>query len=220
MKKISICLFILAIMVVGMTSCGKSTKGKMTNEWKVTSMKSVETSINSNGDKQIYTLSAEGNSITDSEEHYPASGPSSSSSKNGTMNTNEFIIKKDGTWSWVIDATYISNNGASTHNEILEQTGTWSFLNKSKGDDFKKNERVLFNVLTAKLRDIVTENGVIEDDYTDNLVYSTGKNTMIYTVKNSEKDKLELESEAQNVANQNTFQSSNSTSRTITMESK
>jgi hypothetical protein len=220
MKKISIYLFSLAITVVGMTSCGKSTKGKIANEWKVASLKSVETSINSNGDKQIYTFSVDGNTITDSEEHYPASGPSSSSSKKGTMNANEFVIKKDGTWSWVIDGTYTSNNGASTRNEILEQAGTWSFLNKSKGDDFKKNERVLFNVLTVKSRDIVTENGVVVDDYTDNLVYSTGKNTMIYTVKDSKKDKLELESEAENIANQNTFQSSNSTSRTITLESK
>lgn len=220
MKKISIYLFSLAITVVGMTSCGKSTTGKMANEWKVTSMKSVETSINSSGDKQVYTLSVEGNSLTDSEEQYPSSGPSSSSSRTGTMNTNEFTIKKDGTWSWTIDGTYTSNNGASTRNEILVQTGTWSFLGKTKGDDFQKNERVLFNILTAKARDIVTENGVVTDDFTDDLVYSTGKNTMIFTVKDSKKDKLELESEAQNTSNQNSFQSSGSTARTITLESK
>lgn len=220
MKKISIYLLSFAVAVVGMTSCGKSTKGKMANEWKVTSVKNVETFINSGGDKHITTFSVEGTTITDLDEDYPASGPSTSSSKTGTMNTNEFTIRKDGTWSWVMDGTYTSNNGNSLRQEILEQTGTWSFLTKSKGDDFKKNERVLFNVLTLKARDIVTENGVVVDDYTDDLVYSTGKNTMIYTVKDSKKDMLELELKGENTAVQNSFQNSNTLSRTIKMESK
>lgn len=220
MKKISIYLLSFAVTFVGMTSCGKSTKGKMANEWKVTSMKSVETFINASGDKHITTFSVDGTTMADSDEDYPASGPSTSSSKTGTMNTNEFTIRKDGTWSWVMDGTYASNNGNSLREEILEQTGTWSFLTKSKGDDFKKNERVLFNVLTVKARDIVTENGVVVDDYTDDLVYSTGKNTMIYTVKDSKKDMLELEVEAENIAVQNSFQNSTILTRTIKMESK
>lgn len=220
MKKISIYLLSLGLAAAGMTSCGKTTNGKMSNEWKVTSMKSTETYINANGDKQIATFSVEGTVVTDSDDHYPASGPATSSSKTGTMSTNDFTIKKDGTWSWIMDATYTSNNGTSSENEKVEMAGSWSFLSKSKGDDFKKNERVLFNVLTVKARTIKTENGAVADDSSDELVYSTGKNTMIYTVKDSKKDRLELELEAENVAFQNSFQNSNTLTRTIKMESK
>ncbi|WP_343636190.1 hypothetical protein [Fluviicola sp.] len=220
MKKILIYTLSLALTVVGMTACAKSTKGKVTNTWKVTSMENVETSINSNGDKHVSTLSMNESSASEKDDYYPASGVTTSTTRTGTMNTNEMVIKKDGTWTWTTSVTYTGDNGNSTETEMVEQSGTWSFLAKSKGDNFKKNERILFNVLAAKLHEVDMENGVVTDEDTSDLVYSTGKNTMIYTVKESKKGELELESEAQNVTTQNSTSNSNSISSTIVMKSK
>ncbi len=218
MKRISIYLLSSAFAIIGMASCGKTTKGKMSNEWKVVSMEQVETYVNTTGDKHTSTFSVKDNTVTETDEDYPASGPSSSDSETGTMNVNDFVIKKDGTWSWIMDATYPTSDG--THQEILKETGSWSFLNKTKGDDFKKNERVLFNVLTTTAHDIVTENGVEIENYTDELTYTTGKSIMIYTVTESKKDKLELELENKKVFTQGSNTNTNSTSRTLILEAK
>ncbi|MGV3612537.1 MAG: hypothetical protein ACO1N0_16380 [Fluviicola sp.] len=222
MKKASIYILSTLFLAAGISACGKTTKGKMSNEWKVTSMESKETYENSTGDKFVSTFSTTESTVTEVDEDYPAFGAPSTETKTGVMNTNEFIINKDGTWSWLIDATYPTADG--THQEIVEETGTWSFLDRTKGDDFKKNERVLFNVLTAHLRDIVIENGVVVDDYTDDLVYTTGKSTMIYTVITSKKDQLELEMDAKNVSTQNPntnpLMNANSTHRNMVLEAK
>lgn len=218
MKRIFIAIFTLAL--VGITACGKTTNRKVTNEWKVTSMESIENNINSSGDKHISTFSVNGNTVTDKNDDYPSNGVSSSTVRTGTMNTNELTIKKDGTWTWTMSATYPGDNGNSSYTEMVDQSGTWSFLTKSKGDDFKKNERLVFNILAAKIRDIEVENGVTVQDDKEELVYSTGKYTTIYTVKESKNNRLELELETQNVATQNSFESSSSTSRTMTLESK
>ena len=210
-------------LLAGMTACTKTNKGKMSNEWKVTSMESKETYENANGDKHISTFSMTESTITETSDHQYVSGPPSYTEiETSSVNANEFIINKDGTWSWVMDATKVTSNG--TRQQRLEQAGTWSFLDRTKGDDFKKNERVLFNVLTLKARDIVIENGITVDDYTDDLTYTTGKSTMIYTVIESKKDKLVLEMDGKNVSTQNSNMGSamnaNSTYRKITLEAR
>ncbi len=223
MKRISIYTLSALFLAAAISACGKTTKGKMSNEWKVTSMETKETYESSNGNKHVSTLLTTESTITETDDYVYVSGPPPyTDTETGVMNTNEFIINKDGTWSWIIDATYNSPNG--THQEILKETGTWSFLDRTKGDDFKKNERVLFNVLTADLHDIEIEDGVVVDDYTDKLTYTTGKSTMIYTVIESKKDKLELEMDAKNVASQSDNISSSmntiSTYRKIVLEAK
>lgn len=218
MKRISIIILGTLFLTVGISACGKTTKGKASNEWKVTSMQSVDTYENPDGNKHVSTFAMTETTITETDEYYYPTAPSNTESQSGVVNANEFIIKKDGTWSWIIDGTYPTSDGTSQ--QRLEQSGTWSFLDRTKGDDFKKNERVLFNVLSAKVHEIVIENGVVVDDYTDDLTYTTGKSTMIYTVIDSKKDKLELESDAKNVSNQNSSLNTISTYRKIVLEAK
>ena len=223
MKRIISYMLIVFVLAAGMAACGKTNKGKMSNEWKVTSMESKETYENSTGSKTVSTFTMTESTITETNYYeYVPGPPAYTEIETSEVNANEFIINKDGTWSWVIDATQTTSNG--THQEILEQAGTWSFLDRTKGDDFKKNERVLFNVLTLKARNIVIENGITVDDFTDNLTYTTGKSTMIYTVIESKKDKLELEMDAENVTTTNSNMSSgmnaNTSYRKITLEAR
>jgi hypothetical protein len=218
MKRITIYILSLVFVTVGITSCGKTTKGKLTNEWKVTSYQDVETSQNTNGDKTISTISITGNTVTNTDVNDPVNGPETTTSTIGTLNTHEFTIKKDGTWSWIIDQTF--TDGSSVRNERMEQSGSWSFLNKTKGDDFKKYERVLFNVLAAKLTDIQTENQIVVANNIENLTYTTGKSTMIYTITESKKNKLEMELESKYVFTQDSDSNSSATTRKLVLEKK
>jgi hypothetical protein len=218
MKKISMYTLSVLFLAVGMASCTKSTKGKITNEWKVTSYDDVQTYTNINGTKTTSTISMTETVITNTDVTEPTTGPSTTNTQSGTVNKNEFTIKKDGTWTWVIDAVYTTGN--SLDNQILEQSGTWSFVGKTKGDDFKKNERVLFNVLNLKATETETVNQVVVDSSTDNVTYATGNNTMIYTISESKKDKLELELESKYVFTQSSYMNSSLTSRKITLEKK
>jgi hypothetical protein len=218
MKRITIYTLSAVFFAVGMVSCAKSTKGKVSNEWKVTSLEDVQSSVNSNNDHSTSTLSMTETTVTNTDVNTPATGPSSTDSETGTINKNEFVIKKDGTWSWLMDVTYV--NGSSTTNQLIEQIGTWSFVGKTKGDDFKKNERVLFNTLISNGTETTMVNQVIVDTYSDHVTYATGNNTMIYTITESKKNKLELEMESKYVSTQDASTYSSSNSRKITLEEK
>lgn len=218
MKRISIYTLSIVFLAIGIASCAKSTKGKVSNEWKVTSLEDVQTSVNSNNDHSTSTISMTETTVTNTDVYTPAAGPSSTDSETGTINKNEFIIKKDGTWSWLIDVTFL--NGSSTTNQVVNRTGTWSFIGKTKGDDFKKNERVLFNILSSVVTETSTVNQVVVDSDTDYVTYGTGNNTMIYTITESKRDKLEMEMESKYVVTQGATMNSSSTSRKIILEKK
>jgi hypothetical protein len=111
----------------------------------------------------------------------------------GIVNVHELILKKDGTWALNRDFTEQYENGASSK-VVFEQTGTWTFVGKTKGDDFKKNERLLFNVLTEKKNSVYTNNDqVVVSQFTSNDTYLTGELVLIYTIKESKNKELELE---------------------------
>ncbi|MNU99985.1 hypothetical protein D3C71_901380 [compost metagenome] len=79
---------------------------------------------------------------------------------------------------------------------MTEESGTWSFVGKTKGDDFKKNERVLFNVLNKKVSVTVVEDNAVVSDDSNNTTFLAGENMQIYTIKASKKKELELELES------------------------
>lgn len=219
MKRNSIYVLSTALLIVfGITSCAKTTKGKMTNEWKVTSFENVETNVNTLGTKYVYTYSMTDQTVTDQTVTEPATGPSSTSTETGTVNKNELTIKKDGTWSWTMDVTFVDGN--KTSNETMVRSGTWSFIGKTKGDDFQKNERVLFNVLEMNTTETETTNQVLTYDEKGKETYSTGKNTMVYTITKSENKKLEMELESKKVYSDDSNGSSTSVSQKITLEGK
>lgn len=219
MKRISIYSISAALLVVfGMTSCGKTTKGKMTNEWKITSFESTETNVNTMGTKHTSIYSMTDKTVTDKTVIEPTTGPASTSSETGTVNKHEWTIKKDGTWSWTVDVTFVDGN--KTRNESVVRSGTWSFIGKTEGDDFEKNERVLFNVLEMNTSETETTNQQVTYSDAGKEMYSTGKNTMVYTITESKNKKLEMELESKKVYSDDSNGSSISVSQKMVLEKK
>ncbi|MNJ85817.1 hypothetical protein D3C87_32970 [compost metagenome] len=219
MKRISIYTLSTAFLILfGITSCGKTTKGKMTNEWKVTSFRSVETVVNIFNDKYTSTFWTRDNTVIDETVSEPSGGAPSTQSETGTVNTHDFTIKKDGTWSWTIDATFVSGNISTNTSRV--QSGTWSFVGKTKGDDFEKNERVLFNVLSVTTTEIETMNQAVVNNYTHTITFATGENSMVYTVTESKKDLLEMEMEEKKVYTEGAKVSTTTLSQKIALQGK
>ncbi len=150
MRKIVSYALSVAFLAAGLISCAKSTKGKVTNEWKVVSYLKTESNTNQQSAfSHTSTLNMTENSLT--MQHVSVDdGMTVTSNYTGTVNAFHLTISKDGTWSSNEDLTYDLGNGDEQRN-VNEKSGTWSFVGKTKGDDFKKNERILFNVLTHKL---------------------------------------------------------------------
>lgn len=219
MKRISVYTISAVLLAVsGITSCAKTTKGKMTNEWKITSFENTETYVNSMGSKQTSIYSMTDMVVTDKTILEPVAGSSSTSSETGTVNKHELTIKKDGTWSWTVDVSFVDGN--KTRNESVVRSGTWSFIGKTEGDDFEKNERVLFNVLEMNGSEIETTNQQVTYNDSSKETYSTGKNTMVYTITESKNKKLEMELESKKVYSDDSNSTSLSVSQKIVLEKK
>lgn len=207
----------VAFLTAGMVSCGKTTKGKMVNEWKVTSQTETSTSVQSNGNKTEQTTTYSENAVTKTTVQTPSIGPALTTSQTGIVNSNTLTIDKDGTWTWT--QTILYGSGNSTALSTDEQSGTWSFVGKTKGDEFKKNERVLFNVLSAKNTTVQTSNGSATTNKTTD-TYLTGENTMIFTVKESKKDELQMEAESKNVYTDDSDVSTYTSKIAVTLSAK
>ncbi|MGV3612536.1 MAG: hypothetical protein ACO1N0_16375 [Fluviicola sp.] len=194
MKKIINYSLSLAFLALGMASCAKSNKGKVTNEWKIVSYLKNDSFSNQGSQSGSNMMNMTETTFT---QHLLSSFNGTvmaEDSHSGIVNSHELILKKDGTWSLIEDLThdYDSNVNSNTR-QVFEQTGTWTFVGKTKGDDFKKNERLLFNVLTEKKTSTYTDNDVVVSQYSMNHTYLTGENVLIYTIKESKKKEMELE---------------------------
>lgn len=199
MRTTSIYLLSGLVLLVGLSACAKSTKRKVANEWKVTSFTEQGSSV-SDGDKTTSTRTITESTITSSTLYEPAAGPSYTTEESGVVKLNDFTINTDGTWSTIQEFVYSYSGGVTTEVHI-ERSGTWSFLAKTKGDDFKKNERILFNVLKMNSISVQKTNGIVTDQESSGTVNLTGKETEVYTVTKSKKDQLELEMESHNTFN-------------------
>lgn len=223
MKKIIFSALSVALLAGGMASCGKSSKGKMSNDWKVTSYEQTETTVDEDGDKSVTTTSANESTVTMTTTDTPSGGSSNTSTQNGTMNDHQLSIKKDGTFTWTRDVSVSQNTGGNTitSKTTYEQTGTWSFVGKSKDEDFKKNERVLFNVLTESSTTTQTLNQTTQiSSNTYKETYLTGENVMIYTITESKGKELQLEEERSNSSTSNSEVSTHTVSTKVTLKEK
>lgn len=214
MKKIFYCTLSVAFLTAGLTSCGKSTKGKMANEWKVTEYNQTETETQSNGNKTVSTTAMTETTYTNTTE-VTSGGSTIKYTSNATVNMNEMTIEKDGTWTSTRDVSSV-NNGVTTK-VTMTASGTWSFVGKTKGDDFKKNERVMFNTLSETTTQTSTPGG---SSSTDTDTYMTGENVMIYTVTESKGKELALEAEIGNTSTSGSSTSSTSGKTTIKLAQK
>lgn len=206
------------LLTVVLASCGKSTKGKMANDWKVVSMTTETSLTNSDGSKYESTVTANETRMTTKTVTTEADGSVTPTTSEATINTNEFTIEKDGAWKWIQDLSYSTDSGVvRTRNE---KSGVWSFIGKNKGDEFKKNERVLFNVLKVDYSMTHKNQGTTVNEYHGNYEYLTGSVRMIYTVKESKKDELQLEMESEWTSDQYTDESKSVSNGNITLKTK
>ncbi|WP_343636188.1 hypothetical protein [Fluviicola sp.] len=192
MRKITYALSI-AFLAVGMASCAKSTNRKVSNEWKVVSyLKTESYQVTGAGYSNSTTTNIQETSFT---QQFVSNddGMVVTTNYQGTVNAHMFSIKKDGTWSMIRDLTS-DTGGNSEQKNVTEQTGTWTFVGKTKGDEFKKNERILFNTLTEKLTSTQSNNSTVVSQFITNKTYLAGENVQIFTIKESKKKELQLES--------------------------
>lgn len=194
MKRITVYALSVAFLAAGMISCGKTTRGKMINDWKVESSNLEEIYSTKTGDKLVITEVIADNAITGKTIHTFAGGDSSETSDNmGKVNVNSWAIRKDGTWTWNKELEYAGSTGQKI---ITEQSGTWSFITKNKEDGFKKNELVIFNILSSKLTQVFTTNGSTPSSNSSSETYLTGEKIMIFKIKDSNNKLLEMELES------------------------
>lgn len=187
------------ILLAGvMTSCGKSTKGKLSNDWKVESLELKAINTEPNGNQTITTTSYSGTTVTVRKEEIQ-NGNSTTTTQTGTITNPIFKIEKNGTWSLSRTLVFTQNpsQGLTTAVTSTEtDSGTWSFIGKNKEEDFKKNERVLFNTM-ATTRSTTTVNTIgntsTTSTDTESSTYKLGDNVTIYTVLESKPKELELE---------------------------
>lgn len=162
------------------TSCGKTTKGKMDGEWTIASSTETETDLSSSPNNSS-TTSINGSSYTSVNVYN-----GSTTTDVGVVNTATWTIKKDGTWERTIVITETS--GSTTYKTTRIESGKWDFL-KSVSKDYKNNERVIFHVLEDKFTRVTTT-GSTSSTYTDNDSYLDGQVSFIYIVTESKKNTL------------------------------
>lgn len=180
-------------------SCGKSTKGKMINDWKITGFTQQ---VNDDGDSYSINMSNTTYTYT-----------TNNTTKSGTVSQADFIIKKDGTWTRTIVVNTPESSGSTITTNV--DSGTWSFIGKTKGDDFKKNERVIFNILKSSETDVFGGNTQAYND-----TYLVGQNQEIYTITESKAKSLKLESKMAQTSTSNSGSSASSGTITYTLEKK
>jgi hypothetical protein len=198
MKKITIYMLNLAFFVLGVTSCAKSTKGKVTNEWEVVSYEKTDDYTSGQGSTYSTKISMNESSFTVRNVAMTNGVVDLDHTSGGSVNSHVLNMKKEGTWSLTQDITYVYDNSGTR--KLLEETGTWSFVSRTKGDDFKKNERILFNVLTEKVLTNEISGQVVVSENSTNKTFLTGENIRIYTITESKRKELQLEQDS-NVAN-------------------
>ncbi|MGV3612531.1 MAG: hypothetical protein ACO1N0_16350 [Fluviicola sp.] len=204
MKKQIIYGLSLIFLAAGLNSCGKTTKRKITNDWKIVSLEQKQESIynqNSQGNYWKSTMNETTVSINSVYYNLDANGVpyTSVNETTGEVKENKLSIKKDGTWEWAQELVYTDDPGngnqhTSTTGTIL--SGTWSFVGRTKGDDFKKNERLLMNILVHKNSILEKDQTSVLNDFSDETTYLTGENTMTFTVKESSKKEMRIEMES------------------------
>lgn len=216
MKKLFVYGLSIAL-IAGAASCKKTSKGKMANEWTVTSYSYNSTSSSSTAGSISTKETTTG---TETSETTVTTTGSSSETKVKNITENLYTINKDGSWTsssnmnWIEIDTLINGGGMlviSTDNISSETTisGQWDFLGGV--GEFKKNERVTFNATNWNEKRSVanstttTINGVTSTSTGNSSTNSTetftdGQVSEIYTIVESKKKELQLSADGTQVS--------------------
>lgn len=188
----------MAFLAISLVSCGKSNTRKITNNWTIVSSEQEEKWINEDGDKGFTHTSFTETTIFTHSEYTPFGGTATTIQEStGKVNANNMDIKKDGTWIWSQEWAYESEQGGTLINTNIKtvQSGTWNFVSKTKGDDFKKNERIAFNILNKSTNTFQTQDQVMIYSNGTETTFLAGENMLIYTIVESKNKELELKLE-------------------------
>ena len=203
MKKL-LNLFIAVTLATAVTSCGKTTKGKMDGEWKISTVEETNSNLTTNNTTTT--------KVNDAVITRTSTSGSTSNTSTGVVNEANWTIKKDGTWTRTISTTF-SQGTAYSQKSTQTTSGSWDFL-KSVSKDYKNNERVVFNILSDN-NTTVTTTGNSSSTSTNSNTYLDGENSFIYIVTESKKDALTLNMDGANTAT-STNPGGSSTTKTTT----
>lgn len=203
MKKLFIVGFSAALIAGGVSSCKKTSKGKMSNEWSVSSVNTESTRVSNSGTKTETTIVLEDGKGTKKTVSTPSTGTASTTEKTAVVTEMTYTIEKDGTWKSFSDVTWTSTFTNSSSSDATKTTtsGTWSFLSKNKSGEFKANERVVFTTLseTEEIVSSTTVSGSTSSSTTTSSdSFASGERAMVYTVVESKSKELQLKSESDN----------------------
>ena len=205
MKRIVILGLSVLLLAGGVLSCKKTSKGKMANEWSVAEFNSEYTSTDDDGEEEKTVVSLNGSVLNTTETYTTNLGSVSIQGVKEIVNTWTYTIDKDGTWSSLQDITTTELDSVFnfntfefdtfiSENKVISTSGVWNFIGKSKVEDFKKNERVVFNILSEGSTRTKTITPGVTVVTSSKETYNAGSYAIIYTVMESKKKELTLES--------------------------
>jgi hypothetical protein len=232
MKRVFILGLSAAFLAGGVSSCAKTTKGKMSNEWTISAYDNQSNSTDSDGDVTKGSTVLNGTSLVTTNTNSPNGGTVSTSESTEAVNAWTYTIDKDGTWSSFKDVTSTGIDSSYnfltaeyetytiTSNTKRDVSGVWNFIGKSKTEDFKRNERVMFNTLTYSTVYVSTigTNAPTTTSYSGTEL--AGVDVMTYTVVESKGKELQLTSDSQysNTDSNGTYKSDDVVNMTLTQE--
>lgn len=194
-------LVILCFVIFVISACGKTTKSKLSHDWKIIAYKETITNGNSSS-TTVSTKEMDENTYTET-----FKGINSETQTSGKVDKHILHIHKDGTWEEVLKTTYHHvDTGAVTTTSIIHEeeisSGYWQFARKDKSTTFKKNERILFftEKTSSQTQKSIIYGYVGGNDTTNtsqaiNNSYTYGMNDKTWIVTESEKGKLALKFE-------------------------
>ncbi|MFA5574599.1 MAG: hypothetical protein WC994_06035 [Brumimicrobium sp.] len=145
MKKLVMLTFI-SLMAGGLlSSCSKTTKGKISGDWNV-DYYAVEYKSQDYLNESSETEIEEWRGKNYTYKHIDIDG--TVHTLQGTVKDARLSIKKEGTWERILDYQVVDGNSIETY--YITQSGTWDFLSGKGTGDFKKNERIILNITKIK----------------------------------------------------------------------
>jgi hypothetical protein len=210
MKKLMVYGLSLMFIAGGVASCKK---GKVSNDWKISSWSEEYNSTYDDGDVYFDKLNSDGTTISLTSTFTPSGGTATTTTSNGTVQKFTWTIAKDGTFTRELNYTFVNTftGGSSTEVSTTKVSGTWSLVGKNKADEFKKNERVVFSILKSEESYTETVTGGTTDVSTYSDTYASGENIEVYTIVTAKGKEMELKLDG----NETSTSSSNGTNKYV-----
>jgi hypothetical protein len=192
----TIYLFLGLTVMAGLVSCGKTNVRKLAGDWTVTYEEQMnDRSLDDTTDRQTLQLTE---TTATSTTEFGTAGATFPYTVSGKVAVNNFVIRKDGTWTWNRD--YETTDPDYSNRVLQERSGTWSFVGKSgrRGGGYGRRERVIFHVLFERVyvgNSSVFTGEVLPPEVDDTRILANGYRDMTFVVESSEKDELHLVSE-------------------------